>query len=456
MRKFLYFVIAIAILGAAGYAYFRWRGQQQSSAFANLQTTPAQRGAFTASIGATGLVRSRQSVLLSWKTSGTVENVDYTVGDLVSAGTRLAELSQTSLPQNVILARADLESAQQALKDLYTNAENARTQALQSISTYAKSVKDAQYQLDNFSVSDEQARLEPIEAFDLMQERLETARQIFEPYKFYPSSDPTRKDLKEKLDAAQAELNVAVKRLDYVYALQVANANLKKARQDYELWKDGPSAGEIAAAEARIAAAQATLNQAWIEAPFAGVITAAIPQGGDQVAAGVEAFRLDDLRSLLIDLAVSEIDINQIEAGQPVTATFDAIRGKEYNGKVVSVDRVGTSNQGVVDFTVTVELTDPDDQVKPGMTAAVNVIVNELSDVLLVPNRAVRFREGRQVVYLLRDNKIVPVNVELGATSDLDSQVIGGELQVGDIIILNPPAQFEQNGHPPFFSRGAE
>ena len=52
-------------------------------------------------------------------------------------------------------------------------------------------------------------------------------------------------------------------------------------------------------------------------------------------------------------------------------------------------------NQGVVDFTVTVELIDPDEQVKPGMTAAVNIIVSQLSDVLLVPNRAVRFKDGQ-------------------------------------------------------------
>jgi len=454
MKKFLYVIIVIGALAAAGYAYYLWQGKQRASASANFQTTVAQRGSLTATIGATGLVRSRQNVVLTWKSSGTVEAVNFTVGDQAPAGERLAELSQTSLPQNVILARADLESSQRALDDLYTNAENAKIQALQSISTYANSVKNAQYQLDNFSVPDEQAKLEPIEAFDVMQDRLEAARQAFEPYKYYPSSDSTRSDLKEKLDFAQADFNTAVKRLDYVYAVEVARANLEKARQDYERWKDGPSAGEIAAAEARIDAAKATLSQASIEAPFAGVITSAVSQVGDQVAAGMEAFRMDDLSSLLIDLAVSEIDINQIQIGQEVSATFDAIRGNEYHGKVIAVDRVGTANQGVVDFTVTVELSNPDEQVKPGMTAAVNIIVNELTDILLVPNRAVRFREGHQVVYLLRDNQIIPVTVELGPSSEVESQMLKGELNAGDIIIINPPVEFEP-GNPHPFIRGS-
>ncbi|MCZ7552712.1 MAG: hypothetical protein M5U05_09030 [Anaerolineales bacterium] len=98
-------IIVIVALGAAGYAYYLWQGQRQASASANFQTTVAQRGSLTASIGATGLVRSRQSVILTWKSSGTVEAVNFAVGDQAPAGERLAELSQTSLPQNVILAR---------------------------------------------------------------------------------------------------------------------------------------------------------------------------------------------------------------------------------------------------------------------------------------------------------------------------------------------------------------
>jgi HlyD family secretion protein len=180
------------------------------------------------------------------------------------------------------------------------------------------------------------------------------------------------------------------------------------------------------------------------------VVTLVNTQPGDQVSVGAPAFRLDDQSSLLVDLSVSEVDINQIRPGQDVTLTFDAIRGKEYNGVVTEVDRVGSEVQGAVEFRVTVELTNPDEDVKPGMTAAVNVVVDQLEDVLLVPNRAVRFRDGKQVVYILKDNQIVPVTIQIGASSDTSSQVIDGELQIGDLIVLNPPTVFESNGPPPF------
>jgi HlyD family secretion protein len=146
---------------------------------------------------------------------------------------------------------------------------------------------------------------------------------------------------------------------------------------------------------------------------------------------------VDDLSHLLVDVQVSEVDINRIKVGQAVSMVFDAIPNQEYHGIVKEVAPVGTTEEGVVDFTVTVELTDPRDAVRPGMTAAVNVVVDQLQDVLLVPNRAVRVQEGKRVVYVLKDGSLQPVEITLGASSDTDSQVLDGELKEGDQIVLN-------------------
>jgi len=110
---------------------------------------------------------------------------------------------------------------------------------------------------------------------------------------------------------------------------------------------------------------------------------------------------------------------------------------------------VGESIQGVVSFPVTVRLVEPDEAVRPGMTAAVNIVVSEIRDVLLVPNRAVRVQDGQRVVYVLVDGKATPVEVTLGASSDTQSEVVAGDLKPGDRIVLNPPTEFGQNG-PPF------
>jgi HlyD family secretion protein len=132
-----------------------------------------------------------------------------------------------------------------------------------------------------------------------------------------------------------------------------------------------------------------------------------------------------------------------------VVLSFDAILAREYTGRVTEVSLVGDVVQGIVNFTVTVELLDADELVKPGMTAAVNIVVSELENVLLVPNRAVRVLEGERVVFIQRNGTFESVTVELGATSELYSEVTGGELEAGMNIVLNPPFDLFANFGPP-------
>jgi HlyD family secretion protein len=270
------------------------------------------------------------------------------------------------------------------------------------------------------------------------------------------SSATDRAVAEANLATAQAQLAQAQREWDRVKDgpssadIALLEAQLADAQREWERLRDGADPEDIAAAEARVAAAQAAINQAHLTAPFAGVVTQVESKIGDQVAPGSPAFRLDDLSRLLVDVQVSEVDINRIKPGQDVTLLFDAILNREYKGKVDEVALVGTSNQGVVEFVVTVELTDADAAVKPGMTAAVNIVVDQLADVPLVPNRAVRVQQGQRVVYVLKDGKLEPVEITLGASSDTVSQLLEGEISLGDLIVLNPPAVFEQNGPPPF------
>ena len=243
---------------------------------------------------------------------------------------------------------------------------------------------------------------------------------------------------------------------------QIAKANLNptaedqaKAEADYELakaqvayweqevarWQEGPPPEQVALLEAQIAAAQATLDLARITAPFAGTVTHVAVQPGDVVTPGTVAFRLDDLSALLVDLEVTELDVNSIHPGQEAALTLDAVLGKTYHGVVEEVAPVGQPTATGIVFTVTVRLTDADALVKPGMTAAVTVYTERKEDVLLVPVRAVRTLEGETVVYVLRPDAVepVPVPVTLGASANTVVEVLDGEVREGDQVVLNPP-----------------
>jgi HlyD family secretion protein len=182
--------------------------------------------------------------------------------------------------------------------------------------------------------------------------------------------------------------------------LALLEAQLADAQREWQRVQDGPTVEDISMAQARVTAAQATLDKARIVAPFDGSITEVISKPNDQVAPGTPAFRLDDLSSLWVDVGVSEIDINRVAVGQPVILSFDAILAKEYNGQVVEVAPVGSSNQGIVDFKVRVEINDADADVRPGMTAAVEIIVEGTDEeVFFTPNRS----EGAMSLYYQDD-----------------------------------------------------
>jgi len=418
------------------------------------ETTAAARGNLQAIVGATGTVRANQSAELVWQASGTVEAVKVKVGDAVKAQDILATLQQTSLSQNVILAESDLLAAQRSLEDLMSSG-TSRAQADLALAQAEDALKTAKdkYEGANFKRASDTKVENTQSQLDILNNQIAIARRTYALFARLPSGDSRRSGALANLTSLELQRDQLLAELNYLtgtpddneVAQRKANYELAQAQYDdallrVERLKDGPDVLEVSRLQAQLTAAQATLNLAQVSAPFAGMITQAEPLPGDQVSPGVPAFRLDDLSHLLVDVQVSEIDINNLQAGQEVTLFFDAISGKSYTGKVVEVGRVGSVVQGAVEFTVTVELTDPDELVRPGMTAAVNVLVKQLDGVLLVPNRAVRVVDGERVVYVLKNGLPVATKIRLGATSDAVSEVVGGDLQEGDLIIHNPPA----------------
>lgn len=516
MKKWIIVIVVLVVLAGAFYLLGPARAQRLAASASGLQTTTASRGSLTASVGATGIVRANQTAILSWQTTGTVGEINVQVGEVIQANQVLASLESTSLQQPVILAQADLVNAQRALDDLLNsnslkaqaqqavenarqaledakNPELAQAKALEAIAFAEKAVQDAQRNVRWLGSPATQSLIDEAEAqVVIVKDRLDKAQEKFNPYANRPESNLTRARLQSELAQVQQQYDAAVRQLNNLQGtanetdqavakadLATAQAQLLQAQREWERIKDGTSPAELAlleaqladaerelgrvqdgaapddilAAQARVDAAQATINLARLTAPFSGTITDVMIKPGDQASPGITAFRLDDLTHLLIDVSVSEVDINRIQIGQPVSLTFDAIQGKEYSGEISKVDQVGTNNQGIVDFTVTVELNNADELVKTGMTAAVNIVINQLEDVLLVPNRAVRIRDGKRVVYILSDGQPVPVDVSLGASSEVNSEVISGDLSEGDTIVLNPPVEFSTNGPPPFVGR---
>lgn len=461
MKRWMIVVIVLGGIVVLVGGVTLYRRARNSATGQGLATFTLVKGSLTATVGATGTVRPNQLAVLAFETSGTVERVWVKAGDRVAEGDRLVDLRASSLPAQVILAEADRVAAQHALENLLQS-NVALAHAQQNLANAQDALEAVQKRYNN----QQQGNRAYPETLKAAQARVALTRDRMDQAKAAYDSAPG--SLSEGGEKAQAYLAYNNARTAYNTALAaynwytghptdiqqsqlesdlaLAQAQLEDAQREYDRLKDGPNADDVAAAQARVAAAQATLASAWISAPFAGTITQVDVKPGDLVNPGIVAFNLADLQHLLVDVEVSEVDINRIQLGQPVSLTFDAIPDRTYTGHVLEVGLIGAPVQGVVNFTVTVTLDDPDELVRAGLTAAVNLVVEQIENALLVPNRAVRVRDGERVVYVLKEGVPTAVPVRLGASSDTDSQVLEGELQVGDQILLDPPTEFTPPG----------
>ncbi len=399
-------------------------------------------------------------------------------------------MTQAQAQSAIANAERDLERAQRHYDILMTPASAWSLQQIYSnILLTEKSIADLEEDVTDAEKKANQTILHPFESrifykqlysnlqiqLAQMQKRYVTLVDRYNELQAPP--DPTDVAVAEAaLFAAQAQLADAQRQWQRIKdgpteaEIAVLDAKLGDAQREWERLKDGPTVDDIAAVEARIAAALASLAKTQIAAPFAGVITEVNHRPGEQVDPGSIAFRLDDLSRLFVDLQVSEIDINSVDLGQDVLLTYDAVLAKEYHGVVVAISPVGTETQGVVNFEVTIELTDADSAIRPGMTASVGIEISRIENALLVPNQAIRALDGQRVVYLFGNriasgipaapnegspnrplgglletlgggvspNMIQPSPITVGVSADNYSEVIAGDLVEGDEILLNP------------------
>lgn len=376
-QKHIAFLVLMVLVGGL----LAGCGQQGASPTAveevAINTTPV--------VSATGVVLPLKRSTLSVTYPGVVAEVLVERGDVVEEGQVLLRLKgKEELEAQVAQARAEVLSAEQALNDLYENHDLALAAALQAYYLANNAVKEAQYQLDNFTVPVNQKDLTAVEAVKVMKERLDAATAAFQPYRNESEQNETRRDLKKKLDEAQADYNAAVRRLTYEFALQEALAKLAKAERDYQTLAKGPDPDLVALAEARLATAKAALAAAEkkladleIKALYAGTISEVYVREGEWVAPGQPILILADLEHLRIETTdLNEIDVARVKVGDAVVVTFDALPDVVVNGTVVLISPKASEGSGV-NYTVVIEMTETPPALRWGMTAFVDIQVEK-------------------------------------------------------------------------------
>ncbi|MEW5870852.1 MAG: efflux RND transporter periplasmic adaptor subunit [Chloroflexota bacterium] len=450
-KKRIFWIILVVILALAGggYYYYTHYLAQSTATTAEpaLQTAVARRGDLVITASGTGQVVPAEQISLGFDDSGTLIELNVGVGDQVKEGQVLARLQTKDTPETIAVSISTAElavlKAQSAIDDLVANAEIARTTALSDIATYSQAVRDAQYQLENYTMPIYLQGMDAIEALDKTKAELDAASAAFEPYRLYPASNDTRYNLLVALNVAQGNYDSAVKRLNYEYELQVAEANLNKARGEYEKYKDGPAADEMAQAQAELENAQASLALAKeakaideLAAPMDGTVLSISANVGES-AGGTAFITLANLDQPVLEVYLDETDLDKVALGYEADVVFDALPDKTFTGKVtlVSPSLEDVSNVQAVKVMVSLDKESLGSVFLPvGLNASVDVVSGRAMDAVLVPVEALRELDPGEYAVFVEENGELNMRVVEVGLMDVTSAEIKSGLQAGEVV----------------------
>ncbi len=265
---------------------------------------------------------------------------------------------------------------------------------------------------------------------------------------------------KANLEVAKAQVLVAKASRDY-YKKHLeritklnkqsysADKELDEAQKDYDT-----SVAQMALYQAQVEQAQAALDYNLIQlgytkiiSPVDGMIVSKNIEAGQTVAASFETPTLfnvaEDLTKMKIEASVVEADIAKVKEGQTVEFSVDSYPDEIFTGTVTQVRNEAVTNSNVVTYEVIIEVDNSDLKFKPGMTANVEIITASKNDILVSPNKALRFsidngetRYKDKGLWILDNGQPRRLAVMTGIYDDDSTEVSGPELQEGMEVIV--------------------
>jgi HlyD family secretion protein len=195
----------------------------------------------------------------------------------------------------------------------------------------------------------------------------------------------------------------------------------------------------VASAQLAVQTAQTNLDNATLRAPSAGVVQAINGTVGEPASSSTASpvVLLANTSTVQLHGTVGEADVFKLKLGLVANITVDALGATtRMTGKITGLDPVATIQQGVPVYGVDVTIDVPNALIKPGMSGTASVILVSRQDVLTVPNLAIKTQGNRRYLQVLRDGQPVDIDATFGISNDTLTEVTGGGLKEGDLVIL--------------------
>lgn len=269
--------------------------------------------------------------------------------------------------------------------------------------------------------------------------RLRYLSELFLEQRFSEPARPLSSEINEKIKIARENYEKAASLLGQGL---ISLEQYKQAKREYEflLLESGEMKQEVMAAakgltqaEIDVQMAKLQLEKTKIRAPFAGVITNIRISPEENIEAGRELFTLVDLASIKVVAHVLESEIGRIRTGQEVDIKFVSYPGQKFKGKVEAVSPLIKTEDKTCE--VHIAVANPEEEIKPGMHAEVEIAAIILKDRVLVPQNAVLVRGGRKLVFVVEGDLAKWRYIKAGAENETFMEIIDG-VKEGEKVIV--------------------
>lgn len=440
-----------------------------STATTSPRTVAAARGTVRSAVSGTGTVVPAAQQNLSFGVAGTLTEIDVKVGDQVKQGQVLAKLDRTTFQTALDQANNNLTTAQATLNNTLNS--NAVVQAQHSLANAQQSLSDAQAQVNLTNQQDANAL-----AADQAQLAADEAKDNCNATPL-PSTCTTLDQqtiAQDKSKITQDQNKIATDQLNGQKTINSATAAVTTAQDSLNsltIQRPNTIASQQAAvANAQIAVqtAQKNLDQTTLTAPSDGTVLSINGQVGENVSAGTGVtaqapgttaplpstsgstttsggatsaassfMALGNVSGLQVIAPFAEADAARLAANQTATITFDAVANLSVPAHVLAVASGATVISNVTNYYTTLVIDQLDPRLKAGMTANASVVVQQASNVLMLPNSAITRLGGLSFVNVLsKDGKTQTRQpVQTGAVGDQSTEIVSG-LNAGDKVVL--------------------
>jgi len=450
-------VIIIIILGGGYYWYHKVSAANVAPQYV---LSSVRNGSIIQTIAGTGQVSaSNQTDILS-QVSGTIESIDVSVGQAVSAGDLIATIDSSSAALSLSNAKVsfakltepakatDISNAESSLTKAYNDGFNAASNIYLDMPTVMSGMKDLLYGQGGFLSDQNSTNLSPTNLamranvgteYDAAVIRYQNSLNEFKVLTRSSATSSIDSSLadtfttiqmiaKAVTDAQNTITEIVSTQPNYqtkTASSAAANTNswagqansdlsnlvssqssIQSSENSYATLVTGADQYDIQAAQISLAQQEKSYANYFIRAPYDGVIGRIPVNVYGQAGNGTNIATIIGTQ-MTASVSLDEVDAAKVQVGQAATITFNAISNFTATGTVSEIDQIGTATSGVVSYGVKIVINTQDVRIRPGMSINTSIITYEKDGVLIVPSSAIKTQGGTSYVQAF-DQTILP------------------------------------------------